>query len=251
MGRLRTRVERLEQLDQGGGLPDQSGHAGEFLTTNGTDSAWAPIPGGGGTVTSVGVTTGSSGVSVTGSPVTGSGVIDLALGTAAAAATTDFDAAGDAAAAEAAANAYTDAAVAGLVESVTGVNGVTVDNTDPQNPIVSSEGAAKAPGATFGTGSLSLTGTIVIEIPRLKYGGTITGWRITGDGSVGSASITVYHATYAAWPTLTTLFTATCSSQDKDDDTGLSHAVSAGDVLRFEASGFANWTRCGIVLDMT
>lgn len=31
----------------GGGLPSQGGHAGEFLTTNGTTASWAAIPAGG------------------------------------------------------------------------------------------------------------------------------------------------------------------------------------------------------------
>lgn len=62
-------------------LPDPTGHAGEYLTTDGSTFSWAPAGGGSGTVTSVGVSTGSSGVSVTGSPVTTSGTIDLDLGT--------------------------------------------------------------------------------------------------------------------------------------------------------------------------
>lgn len=31
----------------GGGLPSQGGHAGEFLTTDGSTASWAPIPAGG------------------------------------------------------------------------------------------------------------------------------------------------------------------------------------------------------------
>ena len=62
-------------------LPDPTGHAGEYLTTDGSAFSWAPAGGGSGTVTSVGVSTGTSGVPVTGSPVTGSGTIDLDLGT--------------------------------------------------------------------------------------------------------------------------------------------------------------------------
>src|SRR5688500_12706157 len=149
MGRLRTRVERLERLpSDGGSLPDQTGHAGEYLTTDGATPSWAAIPPPGtGTVTSVGVTTGTSGVVVTNSPITTAGDIDLALGTAAASDTTDFDAAGDAAAAEAAANAYTDAAIAAL-------------------------NFGRAPTSNVGNGSLALTGTLVVDIPEMPYGGT-------------------------------------------------------------------------------
>jgi hypothetical protein len=67
-----------------------------------------------------------------------------ALGTAAAANVTDFDAAGAAAAVLEDANAYTDAAVleveiagGGVVDTIVGGSGITVNATDPQNPVVS------------------------------------------------------------------------------------------------------------------
>ncbi len=60
-------------------LPSQATHSGKVLQTDGTNTSWQTN--GSGTVTSVGVSTGSSGVSVTGSPVTTSGTIDLDLGT--------------------------------------------------------------------------------------------------------------------------------------------------------------------------
>lgn len=56
-------------------LPTQTGHSGEFLTTNGSAPSWAGA--GTGTVTSVAVT--SSDITVGGSPVTTSGTITLAL----------------------------------------------------------------------------------------------------------------------------------------------------------------------------
>lgn len=58
-------------------LPTQSGHAGEALFTNGTDTAWGTVALG--TVTSVGVT-GNNGIGVSGSPITSSGTITLSLG---------------------------------------------------------------------------------------------------------------------------------------------------------------------------
>lgn len=51
--------EALLEIEQNGGgetLPDQTGHAGEFLTTNGTDPNWAVLAGGG-DVVSVGALT--------------------------------------------------------------------------------------------------------------------------------------------------------------------------------------------------
>lgn len=61
-------------------IPDPTGHAGEYLSTDGTDIFWA-AGGGGGGVTSVALSTGASGVSVSGSPITGAGTITLGLGT--------------------------------------------------------------------------------------------------------------------------------------------------------------------------
>ena len=84
----------------------------------------------------------------------------------------------------------------------------------------------------------------------MPYNGLITGWTITGDVS-GSASIVVAHSTYAAYDTMTTLFTATCTSAKKNQATGLSNTFAAGDVLRFTGSGFSNFTRCNIVLTVT
>lgn len=59
--------------------PNQIGHAGMFLTTNGTLVSWATIPAGAGTVTSVGAV-GNNGIIVTGSPITTNGVINIDLG---------------------------------------------------------------------------------------------------------------------------------------------------------------------------
>lgn len=109
--------------------------------------------------------------------------------------------------------------------------------------------ATRGPMAGFGNGSIILSGTLTVEVPAMKYGGTITGWRIVGDTS-GDVSIVVSHATFAAYNTMTTLFTAVCSGQIKESDTGLNHPFAVGDVLRFSASGFALFTRCAIVLDV-
>jgi hypothetical protein len=107
--------------------------------------------------------------------------------------------------------------------------------------------ATRAPTANFTNGTIALSGTISIEIPEIPYGGTITGWRIVGDAS-GNASIIVQHATFSAYNTMTTLFTATCTGAIKASATGLTHPFSPGDVIRFSGSGFANMTRCSIKL---
>jgi hypothetical protein len=48
-----TVLRLIAENGGGGGLPDQTGNSGRFLTTNGTDPSWAAIPGGGNMLTSV------------------------------------------------------------------------------------------------------------------------------------------------------------------------------------------------------
>lgn len=107
------------------------------------------------------------------------------------------------------------------------------------------------PGCDFISAGLSLplSGTLTDET-YMPYNGTITAWTITGD-VIGSASIIVSHSTYAAYDTMTTLFTATCTTAKKNQATGLSATFLAGDILRFAGSGFASFTRCNIVLTVT
>lgn len=73
----------LQQQGGGGSLPDQTGHAGEFLTTDGTDASWVPLSGGGdvvasGTLTNNAIALGAGGTSVK-TTTTGTGVV-TALG---------------------------------------------------------------------------------------------------------------------------------------------------------------------------
>lgn len=60
-------------------LPDQAGQAGNVLTSDGAIAAWAPVTAGGsGTVTSISAT-GTSDITVTGSPITTTGTLAFAL----------------------------------------------------------------------------------------------------------------------------------------------------------------------------
>lgn len=56
-------------------LPSQTGNSGKFLTTNGSSTSWGTA--GTGTVTSVALSGGTTGLSVSGSPITTSGTITL------------------------------------------------------------------------------------------------------------------------------------------------------------------------------
>jgi hypothetical protein len=58
-------------------LPTQTGNSGKFLTTNGTNASWG-TPAGSGTVTSVAVSGGTTGLTTSGGPITSSGTITLA-----------------------------------------------------------------------------------------------------------------------------------------------------------------------------
>jgi hypothetical protein len=58
--------------------PSQSANSGKFLTTDGTNTSWATVSGGSGTVTSVGVSGGTTGLTTSGGPITSSGTITLA-----------------------------------------------------------------------------------------------------------------------------------------------------------------------------
>jgi hypothetical protein len=55
-------------------LPSQTGNAGKFVTTDGTNASWANA----GSVTSVDVSGGTTGLTTSGGPITGSGTITLA-----------------------------------------------------------------------------------------------------------------------------------------------------------------------------
>jgi len=61
----------------GASLPVQTGNAGKFLTTDGTNPSWGTVSGTG-SVTSVGVSGGTTGLTTSGGPVTTSGTITLA-----------------------------------------------------------------------------------------------------------------------------------------------------------------------------
>ena len=56
-------------------IPDQTGHAGQFLKTDGSSTSW--VVGGSGTVTSVGLSGGTTGLTASNTPVTTSGTITL------------------------------------------------------------------------------------------------------------------------------------------------------------------------------
>lgn len=130
--------------------------------------------------------------------------------------------------------------VGGSVESVNGIGPDSSGNVTLPFP-------KRGPGCVFTNGGLALTGTLTGEI-EVPYAFAGTGWTIVVDAS-GSGSIIVSHSTYAAYNTMTTLFTATLTSAIKNQATGLTFSLAAGDIIRFSGSGFATATRLSIQLN--
>jgi len=180
-------------------LPSQAGHAGQYLTTDGTNVSWAAIA------------AGQAGIQYKdeGTNLGTSGTVDEV----------DFTGAG--------------------VSASRAGNKITVN-------VVGGGTSGHSPGCVFSNVLAATTVTSEIQIP---YGGTIEGWTIVGDVA-GSVSIAVSRATYANYDTMTSLFTATCTTSKKAQATGLSHTLTAGDILRFTASGFSLFNRVSITLEV-
>ena len=180
-------------------LPSQSGHAGHYLTTDGTNVSWAAIA------------AGQAGIQYKdeGTNLGTSGTVDEV----------DFTGAG--------------------VSASRAGNKITVN-------VAGGGASGHSPGCVFSNVLAATTVTSEIQIP---YGGTIEGWTIVGDVA-GSVSIAVSRATYANYDTMTSLLTATCTTSKKAQATGLSHTLTAGDILRFTASGFSLFNRVSITLEV-
>ena len=180
-------------------LPSQSGHAGHYLTTDGTNVSWAAIA------------AGQAGIQYKdeGTNLGTSGTVDEV----------DFTGAG--------------------VSASRAGNKITVN-------VAGGGASGHSPGCVFSNVLAATTVTSEIQIP---YGGTIEGWTIVGDVA-GSVSIDVSRATYANYDTMTSLLTATCTTSKKAQATGLSHTLTAGDILRFTASGFSLFNRVSITLEV-
>lgn len=124
------------------------------------------------------------------------------------------------------------------LESVVAGAGVSVDNTDPLNPVVSAGGTGTLE-VTFdaGTGALANGALGDLVIP---YAGTITEWVLIGNAP-GTASVSVWVDTLANFPpTGADDITganppALSASQTAADSTltGWTTAVSAGQIMRF------------------
>lgn len=107
----------------------------------------------------------------------------------------------------------------------------------------------ETPRAIFTNGGSALSSNMQVQF-EVPYDFVVTGWTATLDAAA-SVEIDVALATYADYGTsATSLFTASLSTAIKAQDTGLSYAITAGDILIFTASHYSGTIHCAsIVLD--
>lgn len=133
------------------------------------------------------------------------------------------------------ANPVVSATSTAVVESVVAGAGITVDSTDPANPIVSALPASvvRTLGAVFDASPTEVSSASFQRVPVL-VSGTISGWRIVGS-SVGSAVFDILNNGVSIVAALPPTITG-------DDDvssttlTGWTTGVVAGDLLEFRVT---------------
>jgi len=156
--------------------PTQTGNAGKFLTTDGTDTSWATISGTG-TVTSVEVSGGTTGLTTTGGPVTESGTITLAgilnIANGGTGANTAPEARTNLGATTVGSNFFT----------LTDPGAVTFTRINADNSVSALD--AESFRTAIGAGTSSTTGTVTsIEVSGGTTGLTTTGGPVTGSGTI-------------------------------------------------------------------
>lgn len=155
--------------------------------------------------------------------------------------------------------------VGGITMNTARLLGRTTGGSGVAEEITVGSGLSLAAGsltasAGLGTGSVCFTcdgqgGVITtgskgfISIP---YGGTITGWTLFADAS-GSVQIETEKSTYAGFPPTASIWGTlpALSSQQKNTATGLSIAVTAGDVWEFIINSATTVTRVNLTIFIT
>jgi hypothetical protein len=154
-------------------------------------------------------------------------------------------------------NAGAAAVSASGVQSVVAGTNVSVDNTDPLNPIVSATGSGtRHLGATWGSASALVAASCAEVAVRVPKAGTITGAYVYTQGGTGSCVIDVWNDTYANYPptaldTITASAKPTVSSGIKSADTtltGWDKTLVEGDVLVFHVDSTSTFTGITVIL---
>jgi hypothetical protein len=157
-------------------VPVQTGNSGKFLTTDGTDTSWATISGTG-TVTSIDVSGGTTGLTTTGGPVTDSGTITLAgtlaISNGGTGANTASDARTNLGASTVGSNLFT----------LTDPNAVTYLQINADNTVSTLD--ATSFRTAIGAGTSSTTGTVTsVDVSGGTTGLTTTGGPVTDSGTI-------------------------------------------------------------------
>ena len=156
--------------------PSQTGNAGKVLTTDGTDTSWTTISGTG-SVTSIDVSGGTTGLTTTGGPVTESGTITLAG---------ILNIANGGTGANTAPNARTNlgaSTVGSNFFTLTDPDAVTFTRINADNSISALD--ADSFRTAIGAGTSSTTGTVTsIDVSGGTTGLTTTGGPVTGSGTI-------------------------------------------------------------------
>lgn len=148
------------------------------------------------------------------------------------------------------------------VQSVVAGTNVTVDDTDPLNPVV----AASAPsvtqrrvlGAAWGSTAALVAASCADVVVHVPQTGTIVGAKVYTQGGSGSCVVDVWKDTYANFPptdadSITASAPPTVSAGTKSEDTtltGWTTAVARGDVLVFHVDSTSTFTNIVVILEV-
>ncbi len=169
-------------------LPTQTGNSGKVLSTNGTSTSWASP--GSGTVTSVAVSGGTTGLTTSGSPITTSGTITLAGTLATANGGTGQTTIGTA-------NqllGVNSSATALEYKTITAGSGIIINNSAGSMTIINADGQAGSgvAGKVYSSIFNSLSGTTVMgtTLPTITSGWQVTSVTLTPTYSTSKFGLT-------------------------------------------------------------
>lgn len=148
------------------------------------------------------------------------------------------------------------------VQSIVAGTNISVDATDPANPIVSASASSvtqrRVLGAAWGSTAALVAANCADVIVHVPQDGTIVAAKIYTQGGSGSCVVDVWKDTYANFPPtdadwITASAPPTVSAGTKSEDTtltGWTTAVSRGDVLVFHVDSTSTFTNIVVILEV-